>query len=276
VLSAARSARRVDPGLAYGARARPEDAIARTNFGAALVDHRQFDEGRDELERVLADGHDDARVSFNLAVTWRDHGEIEKAIAACRSALEMNPEYTEAYTNMLLTMNYSDRCTAEELFREHLRYGARFAKPYSEPPIDRNWPRRLRVGYVSPDFRNHVVMAFFKPVLANHDRSRVELFCYYTYRHSDHVTEQVRGMAEHFVDCEHLSHHQLADRIRADRIDILVDLAGHTGDNSLPALVEKPAPVQVNYLGYPNTTGIAAIDHRITDARADPPAKPIA
>ena len=97
------------------------------------------------------------------------------------------------------------------------------------------------------------------------------MFCYYTDPEKDAVTERLRAQAEHWVDCEHLSEDQLAERIRADRIDILVDLAGHTAGNSLTVFAMKPAPLQVTYVGYPNTTGLTAMDYRITDALADPP-----
>ena len=134
--------------------------------------------------------------------------------------------------------------------------------------------RRLRIGYVSADFRNHVVSFFMEPVLAKHDHARFEIFCYYTHHQKDRVTDGLRPLADHWIDCEELSDAELAARIRADRIDILVDLGGHTADNRLLVFAEKPAPVQATYLGYPNTTGMETIDYHITDAFADPPGRP--
>lgn len=249
----------------------PGYALARNNLGSALVDHGLIDEGREELERLLASGYESALVRYNLGVVYRDQGRIEEAIAAGRRAIEMAPDDKAAYTNFLFTLNYSERFNAALLYDEHRRFGARFAKPYVDPPLDTAWPRRLRVGYVSPDFWNHVVMHFIEPILTHHDRACMEVFCYYTQRREDHVTERLRALAEHWVDCAHLSDGELAQRVRADRIDILVDLTGHTGDNRLLVFAEKPAPVQATYLGYPGTTGVSAIDYRITDARADPP-----
>lgn len=249
----------------------PEDALVRTNLGAALIESGQFDEGRVELERVLESGYESPSVKYNLCVVYRDQGRIDEAIAACRRAIELKGDDKMTYTNLLLTLNYSEKVDAAMLLEEHLKFGARFAKPYTEPPVDPAWPRRLRIGYVSPDFRSHVVACFTGPLLAHHDRSRFEVFCYYTHRIEDQTTEYLRGLAEHWLDCVHMSDADLAQVVREDKIDILVDLAGHTGDNRLLVFAEKPAPVQISYLGYPNTTGISAIDYRITDAKADPP-----
>lgn len=249
----------------------PGCAIVRNNFAAALVDHGLTDEGREELERLLASGYDTALVRYNLGSIYRDQARIEEAIAAGRRAIEMTPDDKGAYTNMLLTMNYSEKYDAAALYDEHRRFGAHFAKPYVDPPLDTSWPRRLRVGYLSPDFRNHVVMCFVEPILAHHDRVRIEVFCYHAHRWEDDVTDRLRALAEHWVECATMPDGELARRVRADRIDILVDLAGHTGDNRLLVFAEKPAPVQASYLGYPGTTGVSAIDYRISDARADPP-----
>jgi predicted O-linked N-acetylglucosamine transferase (SPINDLY family) len=249
----------------------PNYALARTNYGALLADQGKFDEGRQELEQLLASGQETAQLQYNLGVVYRAHGRIDESIAACQRAIELAPDDKNAYTNLLLTLNYSDKYDAAGIFDEHRRFGARFAKPYAEPPPDRTWPRRLRVGYISPDFRNHVVMCFVEPILARHDRARIEVFCYHTLSWGDHVTERLSKLAEHWVDCGLMSEAQRAERVHADRIDILVDLAGHTGDNSLMVFTQKPAPVQATYLGYPGTTGLSAIDYRISDSRADPP-----
>jgi predicted O-linked N-acetylglucosamine transferase (SPINDLY family) len=129
----------------------------------------------------------------------------------------------------------------------------------------------LKVGYVSPDFYNHAVAYFIEPVLANHDRSQVEIFCYHSRTHDDHVTERLRALADHWIPCRNMSDEQLAAQIRADGIDILVDLAGHTGYNRLLTFARKPAPVQVTYLGHPATSGLTAMDYRLTDIHAEPP-----
>jgi predicted O-linked N-acetylglucosamine transferase (SPINDLY family) len=132
--------------------------------------------------------------------------------------------------------------------------------------------RRLRVGYVSPDFRRHSVAYFLEPLLAAHDKSGFEIFCYaHDHKPDDDVTARLRGYADHWRSVAAMPDHDLAQLIRADGIDILIDLAGHIEHNRLLAFARKPAPVQASYLGYPDTTGLRAIDFRLTDALADPP-----
>jgi predicted O-linked N-acetylglucosamine transferase (SPINDLY family) len=213
-----------------------------------------------------------ARAHARFAYLERQFGRMAPSLAAYRRALELDPGDAETGSSFLLALNYSDAYSREEVFAEHRRFAERHAAaaPLGPPPESAG-ARRLRIGYVSPDFRSHVVASFAMPILARHDRGRFEVFCYYTYPHADAVTKAMRGLADHFADCHGDSPAALAARIRADRIDILVDLAGHAPGNSLQTFALKPAPLQATYLGYPNTTGLAAIDYRLTDAIADPP-----
>lgn len=130
--------------------------------------------------------------------------------------------------------------------------------------------RRLRVGYVSPDFRQHSVAYFIEPVIAEHDRQRFEVYCYSDVARPDPVTERFKALADHWHDVSADSDETLARRIRGDGIDLLVDLDGHAAGNRLPVFAQKPAPVQMTYLGYPATTGLPEMDYRITDGVADP------
>src|SRR5262249_12025745 len=131
--------------------------------------------------------------------------------------------------------------------------------------------RRLRIGYVSPDFRHHSVAFFLEPILAYHDLQQVEVFCYAEVPVPDAQTARFRSLPHHWRFTQELSDEQVAESIRADGIDILVDLAGHSANSRLTLFAHRPAPVQVTYLGYPNTTGLETIDYRLTDAIADPP-----
>jgi predicted O-linked N-acetylglucosamine transferase (SPINDLY family) len=159
-----------------------------------------------------------------------------------------------------------------QLFQEHLEWGRHC--PHSamlhKRPSD-NEGRPLRIGYLSPDFCSHPVAFFIEPLLARHDRSSFEVFCYSDVAHPDGITTHFRRLVPAWRDIRHLSDDELARRIHADRIDILVDVAGHTANNRLRVFACKPAPLQVTWLGYPNTTGLAAMDYRLTDAWADPP-----
>jgi len=131
--------------------------------------------------------------------------------------------------------------------------------------------RRLRIGYISPDFRTHSVAHFIEPVLAGHDPKEVEIFCYANHAKGDELTERLKGYAHHWREIRGRSDDAVADLIQRDKIDILVDLALHTGDNRLLVMARKPAPLQGTWLGYASTSGLKAIDFRLTDAWIDPP-----
>jgi protein O-GlcNAc transferase len=162
------------------------------------------------------------------------------------------------------------------LFREHLTWGQRHADPLTSSArphaLDRSPARRLRIGYVSPNFKAHAVNFFFEPILTSHDRERFEIICYSDTAVEDETTRRLRGHASSWRSSLTLSNEQLAAQIRQDQIDILVDLTGHiSGGLRLPAFARKPAPIQVTYLGYQNTTGMQAMDYRLTDEWSDPP-----
>jgi predicted O-linked N-acetylglucosamine transferase (SPINDLY family) len=175
---------------------------------------------------------------------------------------------------MVLSLNYLPAISPELVHAAHLGYGERF-----EGPLRGSWPvhangcnpeRRLKIGYVSADLRQHSVAFFMEPVLAHHDKTQVEVFCYYNDVRQDAVTERLKGHVDHWRPCKHLDDAALAAQVQADGIDVLVDLSGHTARNRLPVFGRKPAPVQVTYLGYPATTGLKAMDWRLVTAATDP------
>lgn len=256
--------------LQAGVRLAPEHQDMAANLWMAMLLDGREEEARVAVEQAREAGSDSLQIDVNLGTIYRNHARIEESLAAYQRLLRRCPHDAVNYSNFLFTLSYSDQRDARGIYDEHRKYAARFARPYVAPPPERAWPRRLRIGYVSPDFRGHVVAFFIEPVLENHDRERFEIHCYYNHRADDHHTARMRNLADHWIDCVHLTDAELADRIRADRIDILIDLAGHTAGNRLPVFAMKPAPVQMTYLGYPSTTGLAAIDYRLSDARADP------
>jgi len=250
---------------------KPHDARMRVDLGMALIELGRLDEAQSELEQARALAPDLAEAHHNLGILHHQFGRLDQAIAAHSRALELAPEHAVIHSNLLFILNYSARHSAEEVLAEHKRFGARHVQAAAAPKPDPAWPRKLRIGYVSPDFRSHVVASFMLPIFARHDRARFEVYGYYSYPQADEVTAGLRGMADNWLDCANYSDAELAEQIRADRIDILVDLAGHTVHHRLGVFALRPAPLQLTYLGYPNTTGMTAIDYRITDARADPP-----
>jgi protein O-GlcNAc transferase len=251
-----------------------EDVDLLIGLANSLLKQHRLDEARAPLERAIAldPGPAAGEAWFGMASVALEEGRIEDTIAAFRHAHERMPGKADIHSGLLFVMNYSSRLSAAEVFAEHRRFDVRQTQPVAPPPLDRAWPRRLRIGYISPDFRSHVVACFVLPIIARHDRARFEVFCYYLHSDSDEVTEGLLELADHWRSCAGLSHREVASRIRDDRIDILVDLAGHTADNGMPVLAMRPAPLQMTYLGYPNTTGLRAVDYRVTDAKADPPA----
>jgi predicted O-linked N-acetylglucosamine transferase (SPINDLY family) len=257
--------------FAAGCRLQPGYADVQVNLAAALIEQNRREEVRIMLERLREIHPDLWQVHFNLGGIYREYGRIAESAECYRRCLELVPDHPTSRSNLLLIMNYGSDYTAREIFEEHKKFGEQFARPYVVPQFDRAWPRRLRVGYISPDFRGHVVSYFLEPLLANHDHQAFEVFCYHNHPEKDGITERLRGYADHWRDCETWTDAELEKRIREDRIDILVDLAGHTAETRLLVFAAKPAPVQATYLGYPNTTGLAAVDYHITDAYADPP-----
>jgi protein O-GlcNAc transferase len=225
--------------------------------------------------QALALKPDLASAHSNLGLELQAQGKTEEAITCYRNAIADEPDFAAGYNNLLYAMLNSPSHTPEEVFAEHLRFANRF-----ETPLTASWPthdnlrdkhKRLKVGYVSGDFRNHSIAFFFEPTLASHDRSQVDVFCYYNHHQHDEVTSRLAALSDHWIPCKGMSDTALAERIRQDGIDILVDLSGHTAYNRLLAFARKPAPVQITWMGYPSTTGLAAMDYRLTDAGMDPP-----
>jgi predicted O-linked N-acetylglucosamine transferase (SPINDLY family) len=169
-------------------------------------------------------------------------------------------------------MSYSEHWAPREVYEAHLQWGKRFpaVPPAAAGPVHHEPGRRIRVGYLSPDYWRHPVAHFMEPVLRYHDRARFEIFCYHTGVREDEVTARLKTLPEHWRALPGIADDELEARLRGDKIEILVELSGHTDGTRLPVLARRIAPVQVSYLGYPNTTGLAAMDYRITDACADP------
>lgn len=248
----------------------PRDAELHANLGAVLKNLGYADAAVEWYHKALKlnpalPAHD------SLASALAATGRLDESVAMYRDCLARQPRNYQAYSNMLLTLNYLPDIAPEELFRAHLGWqdslGARQIRRHA-PQTDPG--KRLRIGYVSPDFRNHSVANFLEPLLAAHDHGQFEIFCYATSPVADDTTARLRALTEQWRDAASLSPAQLAAAISADSIDILVDLAGHTAHNSLPAFALKPAPIQITWLGYPNTTGLDTMDYRLTDAVADP------
>lgn len=202
-------------------------------------------------------------------------GRVEAGIRTFRRTIRLDPGNIKAHSNLLLSMNYAQDCSQEVLFRESRRWdelhGA-FAAPVESTPSSRS---RIRIGYISPDFRRHSVGYFLMPLLEKHDHTKFEIFCFSDVGAPDDVTRQMMALADGWRDISGLGNDEVETVIREVAPDILVDLAGHTGQViRLPLFARRLAPVQVSWLGYPNTTGLQSMDYRLTDEVADPIERP--
>jgi predicted O-linked N-acetylglucosamine transferase (SPINDLY family) len=221
-----------------------------------------------ELDGSLAQAHN------NLGTLLGEVGDVDGAIASLRHALALAPGRASTWSNLLLALNWSDRISRDQFAAEHRAFGRHFAErieplpPAARPPLA---GRRLKVGYLSSDFSSHAAALFIEPLFARHDRERFEIYAFHNSRLHDDVTARFAALAEHFFPVASLSDLELAQTIRAEGIDILVDLNGHTAGGRLLLFLLKPAPIQLTWLGYLATTGLPTMDYRLTDARADPP-----
>ena len=203
-------------------------------------------------------------------------GRVERSLSALRQACDLAPHLWKLHSNLLLVLHYSTAVDRDQIFAEHRRWSKLHEEPLAGSlkalACNRSPGRRpLRIGYVSPDFRTHVVSLNMEGVLASHDHERFHITCYANLQQPDEVTRRYQGFADRWRDIRGLSDAQAAELIRADGIDILVDLAGHMIGGRPLVFAHRPAPVRVNYLVYPDTSGMAAMNYRITDAYLDPP-----
>jgi protein O-GlcNAc transferase len=244
-----------------------------SNLGAVLSDEGKLEEAITAYRRAISIKPDFAEAYSNLGNALNEQGKLDEAIAAYRQAISIRSDFPEAHSNLLFCLNDHDKVTNDQLFATHREWGERYGRQAPQPSTYANVreaERRLRIGYVSPDFRLHSVAYFVEPLLKSHDRQTVEVFCYAEVMQPDAITAHLQGLADHWLVTIGLSDDELAERIRMDGIDILVDLAGHTAKNRLRVFARKPAPIQVTWLGYSNTTGLEAIDYRLVDAVTDP------
>ena len=252
-------------------RRRPADLSAATNLGAMLQADCDLDGAAEAFEHALRIEPDNSIPLNNLAVIHKELGEAGPAIRLLRRCVGLQPDSKEIRSNLILTMHYDPATTDGAIAEQHAEWNRRHVSattPHANPPTP---ARKLRIGFVSPDFRDHVVGRALLPSLTRHDRSQFEIFCY-AGAHPDAFGQQFREHADGWRETTGWPADLFADRIREDRIDILVDLSLHTSDNRLDVFALKPAPLQVSWLGYPESSGLSTMDYRLTDAHLEPPA----
>jgi protein O-GlcNAc transferase len=276
VASALRPLDRLDEALSWVDRASEPDPHffeAVCERAAILCAQGDLKGGLEEYRRASQLRPEDPLVWANAGLALHQHGRSGDGMAFMAKAMELDSGNAYVRTPYLFALNFceSDR---DKIFREHRREGDLLVsrtKRVALPARSRVAPERIRVGYVSPDFRRHAVMQFFEPILAAHDHESFRIFCYSDGRAQDEVTARLRGQADDWRDTAGLSDDELSRLILEDEIDILVDLAGHTRDSRMTLFAMKPAPIQVSWFGYMNTTGLPTMDYRLTDDHLAPP-----
>jgi len=240
------------------------------NRGNVLVELKRYEAAIASYDRALAVRPYYAKALNNRGNALKDQGRLEEGVASYQQALVVKPDYADAHSNLLFAQQYMHKYSEADLLAEARRYGEVFVE--NEIPKaflnERKTPRRLRIGYVSGDFHSHPVGFFSARVLEAHNPVAVEVVCYSNHSKIDHMTRRFQGAADHWRPIADLSDADASALIAQDRIDILVDLSGHTGRNRLPLFARRTAPVQVSWLGYPGTTGLRAIDYLIMDQYA--------
>ncbi len=253
----------------------PDFADAWSTLAALLKALARYDEAEECCHAGLRADPRHAALKHTLATVMFEQARVEEAIATIRESLALQPANPAAHSELLRMLSYSDRQDPVDVYGEHRAWAARHTRALEDAaPPHRNDPdpaRRLRVGFVSPYIHKHAVTFFLESVIEHYDRAQLEIFLYADVARPDDYSERLKAHGAHWRSTIDLDHAQLAQRIRDDVIDILVDLSGHTANNRLLAFARKPAPVQVNWLGFPSTTGMPSIGYRITDAWCDPP-----
>lgn len=245
-------------------------------LGLTFLDDRQLVAASTVFETALRSWPDNVELLNNLGNVYSGLGRLDDAMTQYGLAHAADPTSAAAHSNLLFALTHSNH-DLQDIYAEHLRYGE-IQEAAAEPlelaaPLARDG-RRLRIGLLSPDFCDHAVTYFLRPVLEQLDRSRLEVFCYACGPRRDAVTAQLRLLADHWRDVDALPPDAAARVIQADNVDILVDLAGHSAGNGLPIMARKPAHLQVTWLGYPNTTGMTRVDYRL-GLGGDPPGEAV-
>jgi predicted O-linked N-acetylglucosamine transferase (SPINDLY family) len=253
----------------------PGAVAVRNNLAAMLAAAGRPLAAERHYRSLVAADPGDALPWYNLGHALVAQGRAHAALAAFERACALAPSDASLASARLLCLNYDDALDPEEIAGAHRAWGAACAGqrdlPRTVDPDAVTGLRPLRVGYVSADFGFHVVSFFVAPVIACHDARAVQVFCYYTGGHEDAQCRNIQARGVHWRNLSQLDERAALEAIRADRLDVAVDLAGHTPGHRLGLFARGLAPVQATWLGYPNTTGLDAMDYRITDAQADPP-----
>ena len=255
----------------------PDYAEAHNNLGCLYQQTGKVEEAISSYREAISLKSDYAEAYNNLGYGLQKSGNVEEAISSYRKAFLLKPDYNFARSNLLFAMNYCSSISQKDIFHEALIFADKISigknRDKKQPSQRDTTKQKLKIGYVSPDLCQHSVSFFIKPLLGAHNREKFEIYCYSDVKNPDIETSQIKALTDHWIVIAGKNDEDVMARIKRDGIDILVDLAGHTAKNRLSMFAQKAAPLQVSWLGYPNTTGLKEIDYRFTDAIADPEGK---
>ena len=251
----------------------PQSKEALTQLGFIYMLQGHIELGIETINKVFVLDLDYAVAHRRLGIFYLHQGLTDKALYHYQRAQKSEPTNHIAHSEYLFAMHSDAQITPQEIYNETLNWAAHHTSSISTlfHMNDPDPTRRLRIGYVSADLKAHAVTQYLKPVLQSHDKSVVEIFCYANQKKSDSMTKILQSYADHWRNIAHLSDITAAKLVQEDKIDILIDLSGHTTGNRLLMFAQKPAPVQATWIGYFNTTGVKAIDYIITNRVLLPP-----
>ncbi len=260
----------------------PAYAEAQANLGNTLMKQAkrgglggELDQAVAAYERAVELKPEYAEAYTNLGNARKEQGDLDGALACYERSMELRPGDAALHSNRVYTVHFHSDFDAAAILRENLewdrRHGAGLRSAWRKHDNDRSVERRLKVGYVSPDFCSHPIGRFLLPLMEAHDSAEAEVFCYSDVVEPDEMTMRISECAVEWRSVVGMGDEEVAELIRADRIDVLVDLTMHMAGNRMLLFARKPAPVQVTYLAYCSTTGLAAMDYRLTDPYLDPP-----
>ncbi len=250
----------------------PPDAGVQNQLGVMLKGQGRYAEAIQAHFRAVKINPRDWQGFNHLGTLFHELGKLPEAADCYRKAISLQPDKAFLRSNLLFSLNHAPDCTPEQLFEEHLDWGKRFTKEHPVPSFtqSRDPDRRLRIGYLMPDFRRQAVAFSMEPFLSAHDHSQVEIFFYSFVPQPEEVKTVLKQMSDQWREVSCATDDEAAEMIQEDQIDILLDVMGHTGETRLELFTRRVAPVQVSYLGYVNTTGLSTMDYRISDAHGDP------
>jgi predicted O-linked N-acetylglucosamine transferase (SPINDLY family) len=269
---------RLEDAIAAGLKSvalQPKSPSALTHLGIAYHYSGRYDDAIAQFRQALEIDPAYAAACANLANALYSSWDVPQSLVFYRKSVSMKHCDPRYHSNLLYALHLQDTLAPAEMFQEHLKWAQVHVQPPRDlprpHPNDRTKSRPLRIGYVSPDFRGHSVSFFIENLLAHHDPRGFEVYCYSDTHNPDATTTRLASLQVHWRNILGIDDPAVVEIIREDQIDILVDLAGHTAYHRLLVFAKKPAPIQVTYLGYPDTTGLEAMDYRFTDSFADPP-----